>query len=106
MASELTLTPSKRGFLYEQFREELNKHLKDEYGRQAIGSYQKAIMLEGLSFYFRHMKPGIKETKDFPKKGEPVEKYYIVKIELEIPGLAGRTIEFEKKFLKGVLEAI
>lgn len=100
----MDLTPSRRGFLYEAFRKDLELYLKKQYGRHAMGANQTAILREAVGFYFRHLEPDIKETKAFPKKGEPVEKSYVVKIELQIPGLQGRTMEFEKKFNKITLD--
>jgi len=100
----MELTPSRRGFLYEAFRKDLELYLKKKYGRHAMGSHQTAILREAVGFYFRHLDPDIKETKNFPKKGEPVERSYMIRIELQIPGLHGHTMEFEKKFNKITLD--
>lgn len=106
MADTLNLTPSLRGFLYESFRNDIDIYIKEHYGRGSMGPTQRALMKEALNFYFRYFDPTINETKDFPKKGEPVKQYYIIHIELDIPGLSGKTMEFEKKFEKTMLDTI
>lgn len=96
----LDLNPAQRGALFENFKFEI----KDKF--RHLGSYQKTIITEALHYHFRHgNKIDITETKDFPKKDEKVKQYYVVKCEVNIPGL-NESIAMEKKWLKEDLEKL